>query len=119
MQALTARPAAAFCSPATAAAQRPRRQQQRGGGVVVRADLGSCRDKISERRDMSGEIEGTSTVIFLGADGNEVPVECPKVGCGWRRLRERAQQWRSRHSCPACFPPPSHLFISHPQHVFT
>lgn len=64
-----------------AAARRQQRQQQqrRGGSLVVRADVGFCRDKISDRRDMMDEIEGTSTVIFLGANGEEIPVECPKV----------------------------------------
>lgn len=80
MYALTARPAAAG-NRATAAAQRPRRRQrQRNGVVPALAALGSCKDKISERRDRSDEIEGTSTVVFLGADGNEVAVECPKGG---------------------------------------
>lgn len=84
MQALSS-PRVAFTS---AAAARPaqRRQaaaaarQQRRGAVVVRADVGFCRDMISERRDLTDQIEGTSTIIFLGADGAEVSVECPKGG---------------------------------------
>lgn len=84
MQALSARQAA-FSSPAaTAGNRRPQRQRQRQRrqslAVQASADVGFCRDKISERRDMLGEIEGTSTVIFLGVDGQEVAVECPKGG---------------------------------------
>ncbi|KAL4451918.1 hypothetical protein ABPG75_007580 [Micractinium tetrahymenae] len=65
------------------AAAAPRRQQRqqaaaRRGGLVVRADVGFCRDKISEPKDMRGKIEGTSTIVFLGANGEEIPVECPK-----------------------------------------
>ncbi len=48
--------------------------------MVVRADVGFCRDKISDRKDLSDQIEGTSKVVFLGANGAEVEVECPKVG---------------------------------------
>jgi hypothetical protein len=67
---------------AAASSGTPRRQrQQRRSTLAVRAstDVGFCRDKISERKDMLGEIEGTSTVVFLGVDGAEVPVEVPKV----------------------------------------
>lgn len=52
---------------------------RRQRGSAARASVGSCRDKISERRDMIGEIEGTSKIVFLGAEGTEVEVECPKV----------------------------------------
>lgn len=72
------------------AAAPPRRQAAaaRRSSVAVRADVGFCRDKISEPKDMKGLIEGTSTIVFLGANGEEIPVECPKV-------RER----RTRRSC--------------------
>lgn len=62
------------------AAAPPRRQAAaaRRSSVAVRADVGFCRDKISEPKDMKGLIEGTSTIVFLGANGEEIPVECPK-----------------------------------------
>ncbi len=76
MQALAARQAA-FCSSSSSAGRRPAARSRRA--VTVRADVGFCRDKISERQDLTDQIEGTSVVVFLGADGAEVPVECPKV----------------------------------------
>ncbi|KAL4420239.1 hypothetical protein ABPG77_011063 [Micractinium sp. CCAP 211/92] len=63
------------------AAAAPRQRQAaaaRRSRLVVRADVGFCRDKISEPKDMKGLIEGTSTIVFLGANGEEIPVECPK-----------------------------------------
>ncbi|PRW57228.1 chloroplast precursor [Chlorella sorokiniana] len=76
MQALAARQAA-FCSSGSAG-RRPAARSRRA--VTVRADVGFCRDKISQPQDLRGQIEGTSVVVFLGADGQEVPVECPKGG---------------------------------------
>jgi hypothetical protein len=88
-------------SPAAACSKPQRRQQQgqrrrRGDAQVARADVGFCRDKISDRKDLTGEIEGTAKVVFLGADGAEVEVECPKVRlgplCGSQRAGWSASQ---------------------------
>lgn len=84
MQAISARPATFSAGAPPAAGGRPqrRRQQQRGAGLVAHADVGFCRDKVSERTDKMDEIEGTATVVFLGVNGTEVEVECPKVRRG-------------------------------------
>lgn len=88
---------------AAAASRRQQRRQgaaARRGGLVVRADVGFCRDKISEPKDMKGLIDGTSTIVFLGANGEEIPVECPKVG-----PRCRFPHCLARRRCVACQAP--------------
>lgn len=89
MQALAARQAG-FCS--SSAGRRPAARGR--AALTVRADVGFCRDKVSQPQDLRDQIEGTSIVVFLGVDGQQVPVECPKVrgggGALWRERRRGA-----------------------------
>lgn len=110
MQALAARQAA-FCSSGSVG-RRPAARSRRA--VAVRADVGFCRDKVSQPQDLRGQIEGTSIVVFLGVDGQQVPVECPKVRQGrrgavgparlperlWARLGRQAGALRDLSCCP-------------------
>lgn len=66
---------AAFAG-ASVAAKRSRRHS----AVVVRADDAFCRDKVSLGGNSAVEVEGTSTVVFLGAGGQQVEIQAPKVG---------------------------------------
>ena len=45
----------------------------------MRADDGFCRDKIGTPTGPASAAEGTATVVFLGAGGQAVEVECPKA----------------------------------------
>lgn len=53
--------------------------RQRASSLVVRADDGFCRDKINEPKARVGVIEGTSTVVFVGAGGEQIEVQAAKV----------------------------------------
>lgn len=52
---------------------------QRERNIECRATDATCRDLVNEPKRNGEVMEGTSTVTFLGANGKEMPVECPKV----------------------------------------
>lgn len=50
--------------------------------MVVRAsdDVGFCRDKVAvDITESTGKVEGESTLVFLGAGGQQHEVQAPKV----------------------------------------
>lgn len=53
------------------------RALRRHRSVIVRADEGFCRDKVSSPAG-SVTVDGTSKITFLGAGGQSVTVECSK-----------------------------------------
>jgi hypothetical protein len=59
--------------------QRQRTKTKRHVSVVVRADDGFCRDKINLGTPAQVLVDGTATIVFLGAKGQAVEVQCPKV----------------------------------------
>lgn len=52
-----------------------------GSDIRVRAEDGFCRDKIAFPTTKTEGIEGESTLVFLGAKGEEVEVQAAKVLC--------------------------------------
>lgn len=54
-------------------------RQARARNVQVRADDGFCRDKIAFPVEKAEGVEGESTLVFLGANGQKVEVQAQKV----------------------------------------
>lgn len=50
-----------------------------GSDIRVRAEDGFCRDKIAFPTTKAEGVEGESTLVFLGAKGQEVEVQAAKV----------------------------------------
>lgn len=50
-----------------------------GSDIRVRAEDGFCRDKIAFPTTKVEGVEGESTLVFLGANGQEVEVQAAKV----------------------------------------
>lgn len=57
----------------------PRRHAARRGAVRVQAADAFCKDMVNKPRESNAVVEGVSKVVFLGANGVEVEVECAKV----------------------------------------
>lgn len=60
--------------------------------VHTRAEEGFCRDKIAFPANSVGEIEGESTLVFLGAEGQQVEVQGKKVRVGESVLLDSTRQ---------------------------
>ena len=63
-------------------------RQARGSLQVCAADA-FCKDKVNITKKVS--VEGSATVTFLGAGGQSVSVECPKVRPPWGSVSQCAQ----------------------------
>ena len=46
---------------------------------VFAAQEAFCKDKVNTVKEVV-KVEGTATVSFLGAGGQEIAIDCPKVG---------------------------------------
>ncbi len=55
-----------------------RRQRNITGVRVFAAQEAFCKDKVNTVKEVV-KVEGTATVSFLGAGGQEITIDCPKV----------------------------------------
>jgi hypothetical protein len=65
--------------PALAGTKNGAARQHRHLSVMVRAADGFCRDKVSLNTGSAVAVEGTATLVFLGANGQQVEVQGAKV----------------------------------------
>lgn len=60
-----------------------------------------CKDKVNSSK-APVHVEGTSTVSFLGAGGQEISIECPKVGGQSLALKGTLHNAESAQLCGVC-----------------
>jgi hypothetical protein len=70
---------AQLCSTSTSIQSgRNRRQTRKTGTRVFAAQEAFCKDKVNTVKEVVN-VEGTARVSFLGAGGQEITIDCPKV----------------------------------------
>ena len=95
-------------------------RQSRGSLQVCAADA-FCKDKVNVTKKVS--VEGSATVTFLGAGGQSISVQCPKVSLPRSTVSQRVplcsssvkQQTLERGLC--CSPPDTHCHTAQDTYI--